>query len=110
VREELGEKSSLQSPTDPEAGTPTLKDFKFDEALREAVGWTRGRSAQWAASPLSPSVAIGLDSAKNPPRDFAKKRACELPDDLGRSLSVWTCGELTRAPRRGLLRAGDIYS
>ena len=25
------------------------------------------------------------------------KRACELPDDVGRSLSVWTCAELARA-------------
>lgn len=25
------------------------------------------------------------------------KRACELPDELGRSLSVWTCAELARA-------------
>jgi hypothetical protein len=27
------------------------------------------------------------------------KRACELPDDVGRSLSVWTCAELARALR-----------
>lgn len=27
------------------------------------------------------------------------KRACELPDDIGRSLSVWTCSELARALR-----------
>jgi hypothetical protein len=35
-----------------------------------------------------PSVAIEL-----------VKRACELPDDVGRSLSVWTCSELARALR-----------
>ena len=35
-----------------------------------------------------PSVALEL-----------VKRACELPDDVGRSLSVWTCGELARAIR-----------
>jgi transposase len=27
------------------------------------------------------------------------KRACELPEDLGRSLSVWTCAELARSLR-----------
>lgn len=35
-----------------------------------------------------PSVALEL-----------VKRACELPDDLSRSLSVWTCSELARALR-----------
>ena len=33
-----------------------------------------------------PSVALEL-----------VKRACELPDDVGRSLSIWTCAELARA-------------
>lgn len=35
-----------------------------------------------------PSVALEL-----------VKRACELPDSVGRSLSVWTCSELARALR-----------
>lgn len=35
-----------------------------------------------------PSVALEL-----------VKRACELPDDVGRSLSVWTCAEMARALR-----------
>jgi hypothetical protein len=32
------------------------------------------------------------------------KRACELPDDTGRSLSLWTCAELARA----LVREGSV--
>ena len=40
-----------------------------------------------------PSVALEL-----------VKRACELPDDVGRSLSVWTCAEMARA----LIEAGIV--
>ena len=27
---------------------------------------------------------------------YLVKLACELPDDMGRSLSTWTCAELAR--------------
>jgi hypothetical protein len=39
------------------------------------------------------------------------KLACELPDDAGRSLSLWTCAELARtAVERGLVQSISSHS